>query len=129
MGEGVGFESFKESFKLAAQTGLANETHFNAGKKDGTNATENALKNASGAANGGKETATLVLRGYPLLKAKTTLEITGVGSGSGVWYCKTVVQQWNVEHGYITNAQLMRGGGGEGEGGSAGNEEVGRPNR
>lgn len=77
-----------------------------------------ALGNAGKAAGNCKETAVLVLRGYPLLKAKTTVEITGVGKGTGVWYCKTVVQQWHVEHGYITNAQLMKGkGGGEGDGG------------
>lgn len=46
-----------------------------------------------------------------MLKAKTTLEITGVGKGSGVWYCKRVVQTWTVEHGYITQAFLTRGEG------------------
>jgi phage protein D len=116
MGEAIGLGAFK----LSVQTGLANQTHFNAGKTDGTNATENALKNASGAANGGKETASLVLRGYPLLKAKTTLEITGVGKGSGIWYCKTVIHQWDVNHGYLTNAQLMKGEGGDGGGDTPG---------
>lgn len=97
-------------------TGLFNWTFNQDGtKKSADNA---ALKNASGAANAGKETATLVLRGYPLLKAKTTIEITGVGKGSGVWYCKTVVQQWDVSHGYLTNVQLTKGEGGGDSGGS-----------
>jgi hypothetical protein len=90
-----------------------------------------ALGNAGKAAGNCKETAVLVLRGYPLLKAKTTVEVTGVGKGSGVWYCKTVVQQWHVEHGYLTNAQLMKGkgggGGGQGGGGAGDNDDTGQP--
>lgn len=113
-----------DTIGFAAQ-GVYSRTFTN-DKKDSTDSADNnALNNASGAANSNKETASLSLRGYPLLKAKTTLEITGVGKGSGVWYCKTVVQQWSVDHGYITNAQLLRGGdgggGGEGGGGEGGN--------
>lgn len=97
---------------LEQSTGIFNWT-FN---QDGTkkSADDAALKNASAAANSGTETATIVLRGYPLLKGKSTLEITGVGKGSGKWYCKTVIQEWNVTHGYITQAQLTKGKGGEG---------------
>jgi hypothetical protein len=80
------------------------------------NKAANALKSAAA----GKETATMTLRGYPRLKAKATVEVTGVGAGSGKWYCKTVVQQWTVEHGYVSNAQLTRGG--EGEGGKPGGD-------
>jgi hypothetical protein len=107
---------------LTSITGTGNITFHN---DDDTkkSADGHALENASGAANNGKETASLIIRGYPLLKAKTTLEITGVGKGSGVWYCKTVVQQWHVDHGYLTNVKLMKDGGnasdsGEGGGGT-----------
>ena len=71
--------------------------------------------NASAAAAAKKEKATMAIRGYPLLKGKTTVEVTGVGAGSGVWYCKTVVQQWHVQHGYVTDLQLTRGEGGGGD--------------
>jgi hypothetical protein len=99
-------------------TGDFDRTFHNDKKDSPLSAENNALKNASGAAAATKETATLVLRGYPLLKAKTTLEITGVGAGAGIWYCKTVIQQWHVEHGYLTNAQLIKGEGG-GDGGQS----------
>lgn len=79
----------------------------------------NKVANALKAAAAGKETATMTLRGYPRLKAKTTVEVTGVGAGSGKWYCKTVVQEWSVTHGYISSAQLIRGGGGGSRGSSA----------
>jgi hypothetical protein len=71
----------------------------------------------------------MTLRGYPRLKAKATVEVTGVGAGSGKWYCKTVVQEWSVEHGYISNAQLLRGGeGGGGSGTPGGDTPIGAPN-
>jgi phage protein D len=81
-------------------------------------AVANKLKNAAASAQAGKETASMMLRGYPLLKAKATVEVTGVGKGSGVWYCKTVIQEWNVEHGYITNVSMTKGSGGGGGGGN-----------
>lgn len=106
--------------------GEANKTFNNDGTKKSADAA--ALKNALAATAAGNEKAVLVLRGYPLLKAKTTLEITGVGKGSGVWYCKRVVQHWHVNHGYITNAMLTKGkggGGGSGSGsGTGGNTPV-----
>jgi phage protein D len=107
---------------LNCATGLAEQTRHQDGTKKSADAA--AQKNALAAAAAGKEQASIVLRGYPMLKAKTTLEITGVGKGSGVWYCKRVVQQWSVDHGYITNAVLTRGEGGGG-GGSGGNTSGG----
>ena len=109
------------SKNLTSSSGSGNVTFNNDGNKE-KSADENALKNASGAANNSKETADLVLRGYPLLKAKTTLEITGVGKGSGVWYCKTVVQQWHVDHGYLTNVKLMKQGGDDSSGSDGGGD-------
>ena len=107
--------------------GKVDNTRHNDDKK--SSADRNKLKNASASANAGKETATMTLRGYPLLKAKATVEITGVGKGSGVWYCKTVVQEWHVDHGYITNAKMTKGGGGGGgkDGGGSGGNSVSAP--
>ena len=109
---------------LTQTTGVFNLT-FHKDDDPIKSADANALKNASSAANAGTETASLVLRGYPLLKAKTTIEITGVGKGSGIWYCKTVVQQWHVDHGYITNVQLIKGKGGGNSGGGSGGSSSG----
>ena len=95
--------------------GSANKGKFFTGTPD--SAVANKLKNAAASAQAGKETATMMLRGYPLLKAKATVEVTGVGKGSGVWYCKTVVQEWSVEHGYTTNASMTKGKGGDGASG------------
>jgi phage protein D len=97
--------------------GLANKGKFFTGTPD--SAVANKLKNAAASAQAGKETATMMLRGYPLLKAKATVEITGVGKGSGVWYCKTVVQEWSVDHGYTTNVSMTKGKGGGGSSGDA----------
>ena len=67
----------------------------------------------------------MAVRGYPLLKAKATIEVTGVGAGSGVWYCKTVVQQWHVQHGYVTDLKLTKGKGVSGGGKSGNNQATG----
>lgn len=109
---------------IGCSTGLAEQTRHQDGTKKSADAA--AQKNALAAAAAGKEQASIVLRGYPMLKAKTTLEITGVGKGSGVWYCKRVVQQWTVDHGYITNAVLTRGegGGGGGSNNQGGNSSI-----
>jgi len=101
---------------IGCSTGIAEQTRHQDGTKKSADAA--AQKNALAAAAAGEEQASLVLRGYPMLKAKTTLEITGVGRGSGVWYCKRVVQQWTVDYGYITNAILTRGES-NGEGGNS----------
>jgi len=110
----------KEDIILAPAGGSRWNATFN-NDHNKKSAAGNKLKNASAAASSGKETAHLTLRGYPLLKAKKTIEITGVGKGSGKWYCKSVVQQWHVDHGYLTNAVLTKGangGKGSGSGGS-----------
>lgn len=105
---------------LEMGTGIFNWTFNQDGtKKSADNA---ALNNASAAANTGTEVASIVLRGYPLLKGKSTLEITGVGKGSGKWYCKTVIQEWDVTHGYLTKAELTKGKGGDGGGGGGGDD-------
>ena len=97
---------------IGRSTGLAEQTRHQDGTKKSADAA--AIKNALAAAGPGKEQASLILRGYPMLKAKTTLEITGVGKGSGIWYCKRVVQHWTVENGYVTQAVLTKGEGGGG---------------
>ena len=104
---------------FSRQQGPTDNTRHNDDKK--SSADRNKLKNAAASANAGKETATMTLLGYPLLKAKATVEVTGVGKGSGVWYCKTVVQEWHVSHGYITNAKMTKGSSGGGGGASGGN--------
>jgi phage protein D len=97
---------------FGCSTGLAEQTRHQDGTKKSADAA--ALKNALAAAAAGEEQASIILRGYPMLKAKTTLEITGVGKGSGIWYCKRVVQHWTVDNGYVTQAALTRGKGGGG---------------
>jgi phage protein D len=102
--------------------GTSNIATHNDNKPD--SATANKMSNAVKSTAAGEETATMTLRGYPRLKAKATVEVTGVGKGSGKWYCKTVVQQWNVDHGYLTNALLIKGGGGDSSGGKPGGDQA-----
>jgi hypothetical protein len=109
----------KEDILLAPAGGSRWNATFN-NDDNKKSASGNKLKNASAAASSGTETAHMTLRGYPLLKAKATIEITGVGKGSGKWYCKTVVQQWHVEHGYLTNVSMTKGANGGSSGGSGG---------
>ena len=61
----------------------------------------------------------LVVVGYPTLRAKTTVEIQGVGpAASGTWYVKSTRHSWQKNKGYITHASLVRGQvGGSGTGG------------
>ena len=114
--------SFEDRFMNSV--GLANAT-FNRDHKPNS-ADDNRLKNATAEAKSKEETAVIILRGYPLLKGKSCIEVTGVGKGSGKWYCKTVVQSWHVDHGYMTRAQLTKGKGGGG-GSDAGNTPVEPP--
>lgn len=100
--------------------GLANSTFNNDGGPK--SADSNRIKNGQADEASKEETATLLLRGYPSLKGKTCIEITGVGKGSGKWYCKTVIHTWSVDNGYITQASLIRGK--KGGGGTGGGEEI-----
>lgn len=85
------------------------------GKRD-----ENRSKNHGGQQNQDPITAKLDLKGYPLLKAKGTVTILGVGeASSGDYYVKKVTHKWKPGDGYKTEAELSRGGtGGKGVGGT-----------
>jgi hypothetical protein len=113
--------SYEDSLKVTV--GQNNKTFNNDGTPASADANRNA--NAQADAKSKEETASITLRGYPLLKGKSCIEVTGVGKGSGKWYCKTVIQTWSVEHGYYTKAQLTKGKGGTG--GGAGENPVPQP--
>jgi hypothetical protein len=85
------------------------------GKRD-----ENRSGNHGGQQNQDPVTAKLELKGYPLLKAKGTVTILGVGeAASGDYYVKKVTHKWKPGDGYKTEAELSRGGtGGKGVGGT-----------
>lgn len=97
-------------------------THNDENKKK--SASQHLLNNALAEAAANKEQAVILLKGVPLLKAKMCIEVTGVGKGSGNWYCKKVVQEWDIERGYYTRAQLIRG---EGRGSSGGGGNMAKP--
>ena len=60
-------------------------------------------------------TAKLELKGFPALRAKTTVAIEGVGpKASGTYYVKQVKHSWKPGRGYRTEADLQRGGTGQG---------------
>ena len=94
-----------------ASTGLADSTHRNEDNEE-KSPTKHAVANANNEAGSNKETAQIILKGVPILKAKTCIEVTGVGKGSGKWYCKKVIQMWDMHKGYLTQAVLTRGKGG-----------------
>lgn len=100
--------------------GLANKTFNNDGGPKSADA--NRIKNGQADEASKKETAQILLRGYPKLRGKTCIEVTGVGKGSGKWYCKTVIHTWSTESGYITQASLTKGKGGSNSPG--GNEAI-----
>lgn len=108
---------------LMNSRGLANATYNRDHKPNSADANRNA--NAQADAKSKEETAVIVLRGYPLLKGKSCIEVTGVGKGSGKWYCKTVIQTWSVDNGYYTKAQLTKGKGGNSSG--EGNTPIPQP--
>lgn len=103
------------SSTTGAAVGLKNQTHHNDAKKD--SADKNKLANATANAAASNETATIFLRGFPRLKAKIVIEVTGVGKGSGKWYVSESQQSWHVDKGYTSAAKLTKGGmGGESAG-------------
>jgi hypothetical protein len=76
---------------------------------------ENRGKNHNNHHGGEPITADLELKGYPRLKGKTIIEVTGVGSkASGSYYGKQVSHSWNDSNGLRTKAKLIRGGSGKG---------------
>lgn len=102
--------------------GLANKTYNNDGGPKSADA--NRIKNGQADEASKKETAQILLRGYPKLRGKTCIEVTGVGKGSGKWYCKTVIHTWSTEAGYITQASLTKGKGGGGNNNPGGSEAI-----
>lgn len=95
----------------AGSHGLSCDTTHNESNKD-KSPTQHFVENANREAGSNKETAQIILKGVPILKAKTCIEVTGVGKGSGKWYCKKVIQMWDIHKGYLTQAVLTRGKGG-----------------
>ncbi len=65
-------------------------------------------------------TGSLRLKGYPTLKAKGNVTMVGYGSkASGTYYVKKVKHDWSLSGGFLSNADLVRGG--TGKGGAGGN--------
>jgi hypothetical protein len=60
-------------------------------------------------------TGSLTLKGFPTLRAKTTVKIMGVGEeASGTYYVKKCTHTWRIGQGYQTKAELSRAGTGKG---------------
>lgn len=82
--------------------------------KGGTKGSKNRQNNKSGQDSQAPITATLRLRGFPTLRAKANVTIAGVGStNSGTYYVKKVKHEWKGK-GFLTTAELTRGGTGQG---------------
>jgi hypothetical protein len=59
--------------------------------------------------------ASLTLKGFPTLRAKTTVQVLNVGpEATGTYYVSSVTHSWKPRQGYKTVAQLQRGGSGKG---------------
>lgn len=83
--------------------------------EDGEGRDGNRADNHQNAAQQAPITARLVLRGFPSLRAKATVGVTGAGSkASGTYYVKKAVHNMQGQNGYLTTADLARGGSGEG---------------
>lgn len=93
--------------------------------KDNTKnaADKNKLANATANTKSHKETAVMHLRGYPQLKAKITINVAGVGAGSGKWYVKEAIQEWFIDKGYYSQGMLIRGRGSNGKPPGSGNDK------
>lgn len=117
-------DNSKGSSDAPCATGSCDSRH-----KDNTKnaADKNKLANATANTQSNKETAIMHLRGYPQLKAKITISVSGVGAGSGKWYVKESIQEWHVEKGYYTQAMLTRGKGGDGKTGSGNDKPTTKP--
>jgi phage protein D len=63
-------------------------------------------------------TGTLQLKGYPTLRAKGNVAVQGFGSkASGTYYVKKVKHSWGASKGFLSDADLVRGGSGKGDAG------------
>jgi hypothetical protein len=86
-----------------AGDGKAGEADKNRGKNHGGRQSQDQVK--------GK----LVLKGFPALRAKRTVTVLGVGpEASGEYYVKKCTHSWKPGQGYLTSAELSRGGTGPG---------------
>lgn len=82
---------------------------------DGEGRDKNRADNHSNQAQQSPVTAKLELKGYPTLRAKTTVAIMGVGpEASGTYYVQKCRHTWRPDQGYRTVADLIRGGAGQG---------------
>jgi hypothetical protein len=88
--------------------------------KGGKDRAKNRQNNQGGQDSQAPITATLKLRGFPTLRAKSNADIVGVGSeNSGTYYVKKVKTEFKGK-GLLGTAELTRGGTGKGGvGGSA----------
>jgi len=83
--------------------------------EEGEGRDANRGENHQNAAQQAPITAKLVLRGFPSLRAKTTVDIAGAGSkASGTYYVKKATHNMSGQSGYLTHADLVRGGSGPG---------------
>lgn len=82
--------------------------------KGGKDRAKNRQGNKSGQDSQAPITATLKLRGFPTLRAKSNVTIVGIGSdNSGTYYVKKVKHEWKGK-GFLSTAELTRGGTGKG---------------
>jgi phage protein D len=95
--------------------GWFDQTFHNSDSKE-KGAEAHKAANAVGEGSQYTETAEAMIRGYPGLKAKTCVTFSGVGAGSGKWYCKKVEQSWSIQEGYVTKLYMTKGKGGGGGG-------------
>jgi hypothetical protein len=82
--------------------------------KGGKDRAKNRQGNKGGQDSQAPITATLKLRGFPTLRAKSNVTIVGIGGeNSGTYYVKKVKHEWKGK-GFISTAELTRGGTGKG---------------
>lgn len=83
--------------------------------KDGKGRDNNRSSNANKHHGSEPITGTLELKGCPKLRAKTCIDIVGVGNkDSGTWYVKRAVHRGGKGKFFTTTATLIRGGSGKG---------------
>jgi hypothetical protein len=75
----------------------------------------NRAKNQGNKAGSEPIKGSLHLKGFPTLRAKTTVAVQDFGDeASGTYYVKECTHKWSRGNGYTTDAQLVRGGTGKG---------------
>jgi phage protein D len=109
---GGGTDVFDKAGDAGSGGQIAEDRESMTGVRPGKNEAEkNRANNAKNGAKSSGVTASLVLIGYPLLKAKKCVTIENVGpDASGKWYVKNCTHSWSHSSGYSTNAALMRSG-------------------